>query len=64
MNIKKKMINTHNPAGKLCYVIIAEVDGVTVKVEAEIFSGEDDPDAEISKARTECINKLNAMSKD
>ena len=64
MKIKKNMINSHNPAGKLCYVIIAEVDGIKVKVEAEIFSGGDDPDAEISRARTECIDKLNAMSED
>ena len=63
MDIKKKMINSQNPSGKLCYVIVAEVDGITVTVEEEILSGGDRPDTEISRAREACITKLNAMSK-
>jgi hypothetical protein len=63
MIVKKQMINSYNPDSKLCYVIIADIDGIEATVEAEIHSGTDDPDAEIERARLECMAKLEAMSK-
>ena len=63
MIVKKSMINSYNPDSKLCYVIIADIDGIEVRAEAEIHNGVKDPDAEIERARLECMAKLEAMSK-
>lgn len=54
--IRKEMINQYNSNNEVRYIVIVEVDGVVLQFSDKISAGIADPDTEIARAKSKCLN--------